>query len=87
MTGDCGWVAYSGSRFRGLGVALRPGVYEAVPELHRRASSLRKVLPENQSGSGAAQAKQREDRFVARAWAFLAIHAAARELDSREAIR
>ena len=85
VTGDCGWVAFSGSRFRGPSVALRPGVYEAVPELHRKASSLRKVLPESKS-SGGAQA-QREDRFVARAWAFLAIHAAARELDSREAIQ
>ena len=84
VIGECGWEAFAGSKFRGLGLALQPGVYEAVPQLHRKASSLRKILPA--SKRRALSLHVHEDEFVARAWAFLAIHAGAKELDSRPVV-
>ena len=84
VMGKCGWKAFAGSKFRGFGLELQPGVYEAVPQLHRKASSLRKILP---ASKREAAPSLHEDEFVARAWAFLAIHeAAAKELDSRPVV-
>ena len=84
VVGECGWKAFAGSKFRGFGLELQPGTYEAVPQLHRKASSLRKMLP----ASKREAASPHEDPFVARAWAFLAIHeAAAKDLDPRPETR
>ena len=80
VVGDCGWKAFAGNKFRGFGLELQPGVYEAVPQLHRKASSLMKVLPASKRDGSSLH----EDEFVTRAWAFLAIHeSAAKDIDSR----
>lgn len=43
ITGDCAWVAHSEAYYQGRNVTFLPGMHEAVPDLYKDISSLKKI--------------------------------------------
>lgn len=75
ITGDCAWIAYKEAYYSGSSVALMPGEYQAIPDLHKSISSLKRI-PKSKlypSESAKNETDVETGKLLKRVWSYLTI--------------
>jgi hypothetical protein len=96
ITGECAWAVFDLQSYGGTSMTLMPGLYEAIPDLHRSIRSFRMVPVSRLAAEKAEEKKGEEEEQiefrelatqdpVSRAWAFITLHDMLGRLESNPA--